>query len=98
MSKLPEDWQTKFFANPANEVFEQPLVTEVLEEYADNMNFDPKSGLPAFGMRKIARYAAHVSRALTLGIDPDLLRMSHGPLTKAEERSVYKALKKAGLL
>lgn len=51
-------------------------VESVMEEYASNMGFDPKHGLPAYGMMKVAMYAAQVARAQALGIDPELLRMS----------------------
>lgn len=47
----------------------------------DNINV-ADTGLPAYGIRKVAHYAAMVARADALGFDPNLLRM-----TKAEATS-----------
>jgi hypothetical protein len=76
------DWK-ELHANESMKALDHPLVAGVMEEYADNMNFDPKVGLPAYGMMKVAMYAAQVARAQALGFDPDMLRMSRDEANSA---------------
>jgi hypothetical protein len=68
------NWKTHH-ANEANKALEQPLVKEVMQEFADNMRFELR-GLPQYGLTKVALYAAQVARAQALGFDPELLRVS----------------------
>lgn len=69
------DWKDHH-ANEAGKAWTHPMVERVMQEYADNMGFDAKVGLPAYGMMKVAMYAAQVARAQALGFDPELLRLS----------------------
>jgi len=59
----------------ADQAVQHELVRGVIEEFADNMNF-VNSGLPAYGMEKVAHYAAQVAVALFQGIDPNSLRLT----------------------
>ena len=61
------------FANEAAKALDHDLVKNVMEEFAGNMRFE-LTGLPAYGLAKVAIYAAQVARAQALGINPDLLR------------------------
>ncbi len=54
-----------------------------MKEFAFNMGF-ALGGLPKYGLRKVALYAAQVARAQALGFDIELLRMSAEEAT--EER------------
>lgn len=72
---MTDDWRNHH-ANEAGKAWTHPMVAEVMQEYADNMGFDSKVGLPAYGMMKVAMYAAQVARAQALGIDPELLKMT----------------------
>lgn len=76
-----DDWKQQH-ADAANAAIEHPLVMAALQEYLENLGLDD-SGLPAYGIRKVAAYAAQVARAQALGIDPEQLR-----LTPEEARSV----------
>lgn len=66
------DWKDAH-ANAASNSIEHPLVEQVIEEFMDNIGL-ADSGLPAYGIRKVALYAAQVARAHALGFDPELLR------------------------
>lgn len=72
------------FALVAGKAIEHPLVQAVMTEYARNMGFDPKTGLPAYGMMKVAMYAAQVARAQALGLDPELLRTTTDEAAEAQ--------------
>lgn len=67
--------EKRAFANEIDKAIFHPMVEEVMEEFAFNMRFENR-GLPKYGMRKIAAYAANVARAQALGIDLDDLRMT----------------------
>ncbi len=57
-------------------VVNHPMVRAAIEECAANMGFaadGPSAGLPAYGLMKVARRAALVSRLETLGMDANLL-------------------------
>lgn len=69
------------FADAAYAAVDHPTVRQAMEEYAENMRFE-LSGLPAYGLEKVARYAAMVARCQAVGVDPDEMR-----LTPAESRS-----------
>lgn len=71
---MTDDWK-QLHANEAEKALTHPLVLNVIEEFMDNVGLANK-GLPAYGIRKVAFYAATVARAQTLGFDPDLLRYS----------------------
>lgn len=66
------DWKQRH-ADESCKALEHPLVVEVMKEFADNMGFKLE-GLPRYGLKKVAMYAAQVARAQALGIDPDDLR------------------------
>lgn len=61
------------FADEAFKAIEHPLVDGVVEELLFNLGCK-NEGLPRYGARKVAHYAAIVARAQALGIDPDVLR------------------------
>lgn len=69
------DWKDEH-ANKASASIKHELVEGVIEEYLDNLGIEDK-GLPAYGIRKVAHYAAMVARADALGFDPNLLRMTN---------------------
>jgi hypothetical protein len=73
------DW-TNDHANSASASIKHQLVEGVIEEFMDNIGL-PDSGLPAYGIRKVAHYAAMVARAEALGFDPNLLRMTNEEAT-----------------
>lgn len=71
---MSDDWKAKH-ANDSEQAVAHPLVQKVMEEYADNMGF-ALTGLPAYGLHKVALYAAQVARAQALCFDPELLRLT----------------------
>lgn len=73
------DWKNQHANEPSASIKHQ-LVENVIEEFMDNINLADK-GLPAYGIRKVAHYAAMVARADALGFDPNLLRMSNEEAT-----------------
>jgi len=83
------------FADEASKALDHETVQNVMKEYADNMNF-VLEGLPAYGLQKVAHYAALVARAQALGIDPDELRYSrdeaNSALLETAARMVYKGV------
>ena len=60
----------------ADTTLAHPLVAEVMAELRGNLGVSDK-GLPAYGIAKVAHYAAQVARAQALGFDPNLLRLSN---------------------
>lgn len=66
----------------ADEALAHPLVVRVMDEFAGNMGFKLE-GLPAYGLAKVAHYAAMVGTALALRIDPNALRTT--PVEDREE-------------
>lgn len=70
-------WKDEF-AEEAVKALDHPLVTGNVEEFTFNMArfVDLSSGLPKYGLNKLMRYVAIVTRAQTMGIDPDALRLS----------------------
>ena len=73
------DWKNAH-ANAASASIKHELVENVIEEFMDNVGLTDK-GLPAYGIRKVAHYAAMIARADALGFDPYLLRMTHDEAT-----------------
>lgn len=73
------DWKDAH-ANAASASIKHELVEGVIAEYLDNLGIADK-GLPAYGIRKVAHYAAMVARADALGFDPNLLRMTNDEAT-----------------
>lgn len=69
-----DDWK-QLHANAADETLKHPLVQDVMAELRGNLGVSD-DGLPAYGIAKVAHYAAQVARAQALGFDPDLLRMT----------------------
>lgn len=68
------DWKAHH-ANESEKALDHDLVKGVMEEFAGNMGFKLE-GLPAYGLTKVAMYAAQVARAQALGFDPELLRLT----------------------
>lgn len=60
----------------ANTVIAHELVVDVMAELRGNLGVADQ-GLPAYGISKVAHYTAMVAIAQTLGIDPDLLRLTN---------------------
>ena len=83
------DWK-QHHANEADKVIDHPLVQQVMAEFANNMGFD-LSGLPKYGLAKVAHYAAMVSRAQALGFDPELLRLTPNEATSEQLRLAAEA-------
>lgn len=75
---LTEGW-LRAHANAAAFAVAHPIVVDVMDEYAHNMRFHPTDGLPAYGMHKVAQYAAQVARAQALDINPE--RLTRPPVT-----------------
>jgi hypothetical protein len=65
--------EKRVYATASDVAIEHPLVQDVMEEFAGNMGFKLE-GLPAYGLAKVAAYAAQVARAQALDVDPDALR------------------------
>lgn len=59
----------------SNEVVEGTYVTDAMQEFAQNMHFE-NTGLPRFGLRKIANYAAQVAIAKAILGGTDILMYS----------------------
>lgn len=66
----------------ADLALKHPLVVGVMAELRKNLRVSA-TGLPAWGIAKVAHYAAQVAFAIAYGVDPDVLR-----LTPEEARSV----------
>ena len=62
-------------AKASNDVLAHPLVVGVVDEQQDNLCANGDA-LVRYGLNKIAMYAAQVSRAMTLGVDPENLRIT----------------------
>lgn len=94
MSNKKNDWKTEH-ANRATDAVQHPLVQQAITECADNMRIDLE-GLPAYGLNKIALYAAQVARAQALGFDPDLLRLTpseaNSELMRRAAEAVYRGV------
>jgi hypothetical protein len=90
MGMSPADKQQ--FANEAEKALDHEAVQHAIQEFADNMGF-VLEGLPAYGLNKVAHYAAMVARAQALGIDPDELRYTpeeaNGALMEKAAQMVY---------
>jgi superfamily II DNA or RNA helicase len=76
------DWKEKH-ATEASASIKHELVEGVIEEFMGNVGLADK-GLPAYGIRKVAHYAAMVARAHALGFDPNLLRMTNEEATSEQ--------------
>ena len=85
------DWKNAH-ANEANRAIEHELVEDVIAELLDNLGI-ADGGLPAYGIRKVARYAAMVARAQALGFDPNLLRLSNSEATSEQLRIAAEAVR-----
>lgn len=70
-------------AKKCDAAVEHNLVENVIEEFMGNIGL-ADTGLPAYGIRKVAMYAAQVARAQALGFDPELLRMNHTEATEVQ--------------
>lgn len=75
------DWKARH-AVESEKALEHELVREVMAELRGNLNVSD-DGLAAYGIQKVAYYAASVARAQALGFNPNLLRM-----TESEANSV----------
>lgn len=72
-------------ADAADLTVAHPIVERVMAELRSNLGMSG-DGLPAYGIAKVAHYAAQVARAQALGFDPDLLRMTAEDATSEQLR------------
>jgi len=79
------------FADEAYKALDHPLVERVIDELCGNLRVSNR-GLPRYGIRKVAHYAAIVARAHALGIDPDTLRATDDEADEAAARLVRAAI------
>lgn len=86
------EWKTQH-ANESYKALEHDMVQGAMEEFALNMGFE-LTGLPKYGLEKIALIAAQVSRAYALGINPDDLRMT---VEEANEQQIKLIMTVLGL-
>lgn len=82
MSEL--DWKARHAAE-SEKALNHELVREVMSELRGNLHV-PEDGLEAYGIQKVAYYAASVARAQALGFDPNLLRMTPTEATSVQMR------------
>lgn len=76
---MSAEWREAFCAENASasdDTLKHPLVRDVVDEQMGNLNRE--DALARYGLNKIAMYAAQVSRAQALGVDPDILRNTDG--------------------
>ena len=85
------DWKS-LHANEADRAVGHELVEGVVAELLDNLGI-ADGGLPAYGIRKVAHYAAMVARAQALGFDPNLLRLSSKEATSEQLRVAAEAVR-----
>ena len=78
------DWRDRLVAE-ADKALEHQLVRDVMAELRENLGVSD-TGLPAYGIAKVAHYAAVVARAQAFGFDPDLLRLSNEEATSEQMR------------
>jgi len=80
------DWK-QHHGNEAAKALEHELVTQAVDEYVHNMRMnysvDLGKGLPRYGLAKVMGHVAAVTRARTLGFNPDLLRLSNDEADEA---------------
>jgi hypothetical protein len=67
--------EKKEFANEAYKAVDSPEVLEVMEEFAFNMHFT-LTGLPLYGLKKIAATVATIARAQAVGVPLEELRLT----------------------
>jgi hypothetical protein len=68
------DWKQQHAAE-SEKALEHPIVASAIVELRDNLGVSENS-FPAYGIAKVATYAAQVARAQALGIDPEDLRLT----------------------
>lgn len=68
------DWKAQHGVD-SEKALDHELVVAVMAELRENLGVSD-TGLPAYGIRKVAYYAASVARAQALGFDPNLLRIT----------------------
>ncbi len=69
-----KDWK-QTYADAADATLAHPIVDRCMAELRMNLGVSD-DGLPAYGIAKVAAYAAQVARAQALGVDPELLRVT----------------------
>jgi len=74
---------------------EHPIVERVMAELRGNLEVGD-DGLPAYGIAKVAAYAAQVGAALALGYNPEILRTS-SPEARAYLENLAAAAAAAGV-
>lgn len=67
-----DEAERKAIQADAGEAVEHPYVARVMAEFAMNMGFR-LDGLPEYGMKKVAAYAAIVGACIARGVDPKVL-------------------------
>lgn len=83
-----DTWQQEF-AKHADETLQHPIVAGVMAELLDNLGVSAQ-GLPAYGLAKVAHYAAQVARAQALGLDPEVLRDGVASIEEDRPGEVYR--------
>ena len=78
------DWRDVHIA-ASDAALEHEMVVRVMAELRENLGV-PDTGLPAYGIAKVAHYAAAVARAQALGFDPNLLKMTNDEATSEQLR------------
>lgn len=91
---MSADWK-QMIADAADVTLNHPIVDGVIDEQLGNMGCG-RGTLVHYGLSKIAHYAAQVSRAQTLGIDPELLRASNAEAA-AVQADILARLVEAGI-
>lgn len=90
MAAMSEDWKTRHVKESEKAVAHE-LVQGVMAELRDNLGVSD-TGLPAYGIAKVALYAAQIARAQALGFDPDLLRLTESEATSEQLRLAAEAV------
>lgn len=85
------DYWKQRHAEAADAAIEHPLVVSAVQEYLENLGLDDSS-LLAYGIRKVAAYAAQVARDQALGIDPEQLRLTPEEARSAQLRFAANAV------
>lgn len=81
----------EMIARAADIALKHQLVVDVMAELRQNLGVTG-DGLPAYGIAKVAHYAAQVAFAQALGLDPDLLRLSPGQAMSEQLRIAAEAV------
>lgn len=78
-------------AKIADGVCAHPLVEEIMAELRDNLGVS-EDGLPAYGIAKVAHYAAQVAIATAWSVNPDMLKMTASEAASEQWRRAAEAV------